>query len=69
MSKTERQRLRREADASKDRLVATVGEFSDVARETRREAITTLKKYAPVAGGAVAGLALLKMASRGRRQR
>ena len=31
MSKTERQRLRREADASRERLVATVGEFSDVA--------------------------------------
>jgi hypothetical protein len=55
VSKTERQRLRREADASRERLVATVGEFSDVARETRKEAIATAKKYAPIAAGAAAG--------------
>jgi len=69
MSKAERQRLRREADASKNRLVATVGEFSDVARETKNEAIATAKKYAPIAAGAVAGLALLVMASGGRKRR
>jgi hypothetical protein len=69
VSKTERQRLRREADASRERIVAAVGEFSDVARETKQEAITTAKRYAPIAGGAVAGLALLMMASRGRRRR
>jgi len=69
MSKAERQRLRREADASKNRLVATVGEFSDVARETKQEAIATGKRYAPIAAGAAAGLALLKMASSGRKRR
>ena len=69
MSKAERQRLRREADASKNRLVATVGEFSDVARATKQEAIATAKRYAPIAAGAAAGLALLKMASRGRKRR
>jgi hypothetical protein len=70
MSKAERQRLRREADASRERLVATVGEFSDVARDTKREAVATLKKYAPIAAGTAAGLALLKMAaSSGRKRR
>jgi hypothetical protein len=69
VSKAERQRLRREADASKDRLVATVGEFSDVARETKAEAIAKAKKYAPIAAGAAAGLALLKMAASGGRKR
>ena len=69
VSKAERQRLRREADASRERIVSTVGEFSDVARATKQEAITTLKRYAPVAAGAAAGLALLKMASSGSRKR
>jgi hypothetical protein len=69
VSKAERQRLRREADASRERIVSTVGEFSDVARATKEEAIATAKKYAPIAAGAVAGLALLAMASSGSRKR
>ena len=69
VSKAERQRLRREADASRERIVSTVGEFSDVARETKDEAIATAKKYAPIAAGAVAGLALLVVASGGRKRR
>ena len=61
VSKSEKQRLRSEADASRERLVPTVGEFSTVARDTKNEAITTLKRYAPVAGGVAIGLALLKL--------
>ncbi len=68
MSKGDKERLRREADASRERIVATVGEFSAVARATRDEALATAKKYAPIAGGAAAGLALLKIfGGRGRR--
>ena len=70
MSKvSEKQRLRREADASRERLVATVGEFSDVARDTKAEAVATLKRYAPIAAGAAAGLALLKLATGGGKRR
>ena len=68
MSKSEKQRLRSEADASRERLIATVGEFSTIARDTKNEAVTTLKRYAPVAGGAAIGLVLLKL-SGGRRRR
>jgi hypothetical protein len=66
---TERQRLRQEADASRERIVATVGEFSDVARDTKAEAVATLKRYAPIAAGAAAGLALLKLATGGGKRR
>ncbi len=70
MSKvTERQRLRQEADASRERIVATVGEFSDVARDTKAEAVARLKRYAPIAAGAAAGLALLKLATGGGKRR
>jgi hypothetical protein len=69
VSKAERQRLRREADASRERLVATVGEFSGVARDTKAEALATVKRYAPIAAGAAAGLALLKMATSGGKRR
>jgi hypothetical protein len=69
VSKAERERLRREADASKNRLVATVGEFGTVARETKDEAVATVKRYAPVAGGAAAGLALLKIVGVRRRRK
>jgi hypothetical protein len=68
VSKAERERLRREADASKKRIVATVGEFSSAARATRDEAVASAKRYAPIAGGAAAGLALLKILG-GRRRR
>ena len=61
MSKAERERLKREADASRERIVATVGEFSSVARATRDEAVASVKRYAPIAGGVAAGLALLKI--------
>ncbi len=68
MSKAERERLRLEAEASKKRIVATVGEFGNVARATKDEAIASVKRYAPIAGGAAAGLALLKLfGGRGRR--
>jgi len=68
VSKSEKQRLRSEADASRERLIATVGEFGTLARDTKNEAITSLKRYAPVAGGAVIGLVLLKLSGgRGRR--
>ena len=59
MSKGEKERLRREADASRERIVATVGEFSAAARATRDEAIASAKRYAPIAGGVAVGLALL----------
>ncbi len=69
MSKSERERLRREADASRERIVATVGEFSTVARATRDEALASVKRYAPIAGGLAVGIALLKFASGGRSRR
>jgi hypothetical protein len=68
VSKAERERLRREADASRERLVSTVGEFGNVARDTKDEALASVKRYAPVAGGVAIGLALLKLAG-GRRGR
>jgi hypothetical protein len=68
VSKAERERLRLEADASRKRLVSTVGEFSTVAKDTKNEAIASVKRYAPVAGGAAIGLALLKVVG-GRRRR
>lgn len=68
MSKGERERLRREADASRQRIVATVGEFGTAARATKDDAIAAVKRYAPIAGGAAAGLALLKVLA-GRRHR
>ncbi len=67
MSQSEKVRLRREADASRERLVATVGEFGTVARDTKTEAVNSFKRYAPVAGGAAVGLALLKIVT-GRRR-
>lgn len=69
MSKAERERLKREAEASKQRLVATVGEFGTVARETKAEAVASAKRLVPVAGGAVAGLVLLKTLGFRRRRR
>ena len=69
MSQAERERLRREADASRERLVATVGEFGTVVHETKDEAIATVKRFAPVAGGAAIGLALLKVVGIRRRHR
>ena len=69
MSKAERERLRLEADASRKRLVSTVGEFGNVARETKNDAIASVKRYAPVAGGAAIGLALLKVVGGRRRRR
>lgn len=68
MSKGEKERLRREADASRERIVATVGEFGAAARATKDEAVASVKRYAPIAGGAAAGLALLKIVG-GRRRR
>jgi hypothetical protein len=68
VSKAERERLRREAEASRERIVATVGEFATAARATKDEAVASVKRYAPIAGGAAAGLALLKIV-RGRRRR
>jgi hypothetical protein len=69
VSKAERERLRLEAEASRKRLVATVGEFSTVARDTKDEAVASAKRYAPIAGGAAIGLVLLKIAGgRGRRR-
>ena len=69
MSRSERERLRREADASRERLVATVGEFGTVARDTKTEAVNSFKRYAPVAGGAAVGLVLLKVVGLGRRRK
>ena len=68
MSEGEKERLRREADASRERIVATVGEFGTAARATKDEAIATVKRYAPFAGGAAAGLALLKVVAARRRR-
>jgi hypothetical protein len=68
VSRAEKERLRREADASRERIVATVGEFSTAAKATKDEAVATVKRYAPFAGGAAAGLALLKIVG-GRRRR
>jgi hypothetical protein len=69
VSEAERERLRREADASRERLVATVGEFGTVARDTKEEAVASFKRYAPVAGGAALGLALLKVVGIRRRRK
>jgi hypothetical protein len=68
VSKAERERLRREAEASKGRIVATIAEFGAAARATKDEAVASVKRYAPIAGGAAAGLALLKIVG-GRRRR
>ncbi len=69
MSDAEKERLRREADASRERIVATVGEFSTAARATKDEAVASVKRFAPIAGGVAAGLALLKIVGRrGRRK-
>ncbi len=61
MSRGEKERLRREADASRERIVATVGEFGAAARATKDDAVASAKRYAPIAGGVAAGLALLKI--------
>jgi hypothetical protein len=61
LSKAEKERLRREADASRERIVATVGEFSTAARATRDEALASVKRFAPIAGGLAIGIALLKL--------
>ena len=45
-----------------------MGEFGTLARDTKNEAITSLKRYAPAAGGVAIGLVLLKL-SGGRRRR
>ncbi len=68
MSRREKERLRREADEARQRLVATVGELGTVARETRAEAVATVKRFAPAAGGTVAGLFLLRLLGRRRRR-
>ena len=56
VSKGDKERLRREADASRERIVATVGEFSAVARATRgTRPLRRRRSYAPIAGGAAPG--------------
>jgi hypothetical protein len=66
--RSEKDRLRQEADQSRQRLVATVGELSTAARATKDEAVATAKRYAPIAGSAFAGLVLLRVLGRRRRR-
>jgi hypothetical protein len=63
---TESDQLRREAQQAKDRLVGTVGELGDTVRQTRDEAVAKVKRAAPLIGGVVVGLVLLKLSRRQR---
>ena len=62
--------LKREAKDARDQLVGAVGELGGIARDARSQATDTVKHWAPIVGGAVAGLILLRVAGgrRGRKQ-
>ena len=55
--------LRVEAKAARQRVVGTVGELGTAVTLAKEEAVGTARRYAPIAGGAVAGLLLLKLRS------
>jgi hypothetical protein len=64
-----RAQLRTEATASRERIVATIGEMRSVADQARTEAVATAKRNAPIIGGALAGLILLRLSMRSSRPR
>lgn len=62
--------LKAEAAAAKRALVDSVGELGTIARDAKGEAVATAKRYAPMVGGAIASLVVLRAgAARRRRKR
>jgi hypothetical protein len=60
---TPKEDLRAEAKAARTRVVGTVGELGTAITAAKADAVGTAKRFAPLAGGAVAGLVLLKLRS------
>jgi hypothetical protein len=65
---TDRVRLREEAKASREQIVATVGEMRGAVEQARVNAVTTAKRNAPIVAGALVGLILLRLSMRSSRQ-
>ncbi len=62
--------LKNEAADARRALVDSIGELGAIARDAKGEAVETAKRYAPMVGGAIASLVLLRAgASRRRRKR
>jgi len=57
-----------EAKAARQRVVGTVGELATAVALAKQEAVGTARRYAPLAGGVVAGLVLLKLQGLTRRR-
>jgi hypothetical protein len=69
VSSPERIRLREEATASRERIVSTLSEMRSAVDQAKTEAVATAKRNAPIIGGAVAGLILLRLSMRSSRPR
>jgi hypothetical protein len=69
VSSPERVRLRGEATASRERIVSTVHEMRAVADQARTDAVATARRNAPIIGGAIVGLILLRLSMRSSRPR
>lgn len=61
--------LKAEAADARRALVDTVAELGGIARDAKGQAAESAKRYAPMVGGAIAGLILLRMGSSRRRRR
>lgn len=64
MSK-QRDQLRQEAQQSRERIVAAVGELGDVATETKGDVLASAKRALPIVGGVIAALVLVRLGRRG----
>jgi hypothetical protein len=56
-----KERLRKEATASRERLVSTFGELGKAVSQTRDEAVSSARRAAPFAGAALAALIFLRI--------